>query len=180
MMPVEAVNQGDKAATPLRLQTQASTERQIASTLHVHIRDALMKTDITDCWGNMAGVLFWIALVAGAAANPGATPRAGHCVENVDQLGTGGDAEEARTWLAAILVRCSIVLGFEYGPSMMETVKTMVAVQRELERGSATSEASWESESQPFVERSDGLPPVFPQGQQGFADFARDFLACSS
>lgn len=30
------------------------------------IRECLIKTDLADCWNNMAGVLFWVALVAGA------------------------------------------------------------------------------------------------------------------
>ena len=94
--------------------------------MHIHIRNALMRTDTTECWGHAAGVLFWIALVAGAMANPAAAP------EGYVERRETGDDEDARKWLAAIVVRCSIVLGFEYGSAVMETVKRMVAIQQAL------------------------------------------------
>ncbi|KAK3071311.1 hypothetical protein LTR53_008848 [Teratosphaeriaceae sp. CCFEE 6253] len=95
--------------------------------LHIHIRNALMRTDTSECWGHGAGVLLWITLVAGAAANPAAAP--GGYVERRET----GDDEDARKWLAAIAVRCSILLGFEFGPAVMETVKSLVAVQKALD-----------------------------------------------
>lgn len=94
--------------------------------MHIHVRNALMRTDTTDCWGHMAGVLFWIALIAGAAGNPEAAP------EGYVERRESGEEEEARKWLAAVVVRCSIVLGFEYGAAIMETVKKVVGIQRRL------------------------------------------------
>ena len=98
--------------------------------MHIHIRNALIRTDTADCWGHLAGVLFWIALVAGAAANP----ETGFWTEGYQErrVDDFGEEEEARKWLAAIVVRCSIVLGFEYGTSVLETVKTMMEIQMGL------------------------------------------------
>ncbi|KAK5675121.1 hypothetical protein LTS10_012195 [Elasticomyces elasticus] len=100
--------------------------------MHIHIRNALMRTDTADCWGHMAGALFWVALVAGAAANPEVAP--GGYVHRRES----GEDEEARKFVAAIVVRCSIVLGFEFGSAVMETVKSMSGIQQALARVSGS------------------------------------------
>ena len=130
-----------------------------SNSIHIQIRDALIRTDTTECWGHLAGVLFWITLVAGAAANPGP-------IANEERH---GEDEDGRKWLAAIAVRCSIVLSFEYGSAMMETLKRMVGIEAVL---SGSSEPP---------QRTNGscVGPVEPpeiQMQRGFADFAQEFM----
>ncbi|KAK4553221.1 hypothetical protein LTR86_009751 [Recurvomyces mirabilis] len=100
--------------------------------MHIHIRNALIRTDTADCWGHLAGVLFWISLVAGAAANPETGFWTGGYRER--RVGDGGEEEEeeARKWLAAVVVRCEIVLGFEYGSGVLDTMKRMMRVQEGL------------------------------------------------
>ncbi|EMD00718.1 hypothetical protein BAUCODRAFT_180712 [Baudoinia panamericana UAMH 10762] len=94
--------------------------------MHIHVRNALSRTDTSDCWGHLAGVLFWIGLVAGAAANPAAAP------EGYIERRVRGEDEESRKWLAAIVVRCSILLGFEHSSSILETSKRIIALQQLL------------------------------------------------
>ncbi|KAK5123177.1 hypothetical protein LTR85_003375 [Meristemomyces frigidus] len=148
-----------------------------APAVHVRIRNALMKTDTTDCWGHMAGVLFWIALVAGAAANPTAAP-SGYADGN--EPGIRAEEQAAGEWFAAIVVRCSIVMGFEFGPSIMETLKRMVGIQQVLRQGSTPTDCANERiSSWPVgVARCYGpeLPPPTQQVQKGFADFAHDSM----
>ncbi|KAI5370323.1 hypothetical protein Slin14017_G012020 [Septoria linicola] len=43
--------------------------------------------------------------------------------------------KEARKWLAAVTVRCSIVLSFEYGEVILATLRRLVGIQQVLRRG---------------------------------------------
>lgn len=170
--------------------------------LPIQIRNALMRTDTSECWDQLAGVLFWICLVAGAAANPG--PLANEDREGID--------EDARKWVTAVGVRCCIVLSFEYGHAVLETLKRFVAIERtlatkrtketsppaatppygytgaELSRrstvfSSISSASSSTNGTRVWPYASDGqrgaLGPVEPlpgQMQMGFADFAQEFM----
>lgn len=143
--------------------------------MHIRIRNALMKTDTSDCWDHMAGVLFWITLVAGAAANPEAAP-AGYITRRESTF--SGEEEEARKWLAAITVRCSIVLGFEYGSSIMETLKRMIGIQQALRKTTMPWPTVQDIATLPGMPKTYGpsVPPPVAQVQRGFADFAQEFL----
>ncbi|TKA76038.1 hypothetical protein B0A55_05113 [Friedmanniomyces simplex] len=144
-----------RSLQPGTLSTEAAYMANCA--IIIHIRNALVRTDTTDCWGGLIGVLFWIALVAGAAANPEAVTTEGGYKERQREGGSGGgggeeeeeeEEEEARKWLAAVGVRCSIVLGFEFGPAVMGTVKRVVGIQRVLGRlrtVNVSSEGCWDS-----------------------------------
>ena len=143
--------------------------------IHIRIKDALLRTNMTDCWGHLAGVLFWIALVAGASANPQSSAVVGGYVVRRES----GDEEEARKWLAAVAVRCSIVLSFEHGGAMLETLKRMVAIQDVLAKG----EESRAVVDPLFVETAvvagaeGAYGPREPlDAQRGFVDFAQEFL----
>jgi len=104
------------------------SRRTDARAIHVDIKDALVRTELAGCWGHMAGVLFWVTLVAGASANP----QSAGLERGGGGRGETNGEEEARMWLAAVAVRCSIVLSFEFGGAMLETLKTMVAIQETL------------------------------------------------
>lgn len=97
----------------------------------IQIANALKRTNLDDCWGSDAGVLFWITLVAGAAAS-----------ENVPEDGTEvpmTEQERARRWLAAVAVRCEILLAFEHANAVLGTLSRMAEIQRLLARGSEPS-----------------------------------------
>ncbi|KAF2859830.1 hypothetical protein K470DRAFT_248603 [Piedraia hortae CBS 480.64] len=98
-----------------RLGANGSIAGDAHTTAHVKIRDALKRTDMTDCWGKLTGVLLWICLVAGAAAGPGE-----------------GEDLEAQQFIAAVLVRCFCLLAFQYGRSLTKTVKLMARIQAKL------------------------------------------------
>lgn len=98
-----------------------------ASSPVIQITQALKRTNLDDCWGAQAGILFWITLVAGAAASR-SMPE--------DDLAVPVTAEErARRWLAAVAVRCEILLAFEYGDAVLGTLWRMADIQRLLARG---------------------------------------------
>ena len=170
-----------KAATQLRASECKKTgETQVA--IHVQIRDALVRTDTTDCWGHMTGVLFWIALVAGASANFGGS------ADRSNRTGLASSASEegeARQWLAAVLVRCSIVLGFEFGSAVMETMKTIGGIQQALglvpvpgQVGDAVDAVTFSCLPEAGSYGPD-LPPAEREIRKGFVDFAQEFLALS-
>ena len=137
----------------------------------IQIKKALMRTDTSHCWDHLAGVLFWVALVAGATANPGP-------IANEERV---GEDEDARKWLTAIAVRCCIVLSFQYGHAVLETLKRVVAIEAVLgRRGSSARSLSPDSVNR--VSTPEGHeqrvfgPAEPPPLQRGFADFAQDFM----
>ena len=66
----------------------------------------------------MAGVLFWVALIGGAAARPGAAARLG------DWL--------LRKWLVAMSVRCSIMLAFGHGAAVVGAERRLLRVTERI------------------------------------------------
>lgn len=82
-----------------------------SSPLHA-LRAALDRSDLSNCWDDMAGVLFWVALVGGAAASPG------------DRL--------LRKWLVAMSVRCSIVLAFGHGAAVVGALRMLLRVTERI------------------------------------------------
>ncbi|EME88252.1 uncharacterized protein MYCFIDRAFT_86047 [Pseudocercospora fijiensis CIRAD86] len=159
----------------------ASTQKDEMS-WHLLIKAALIRTNLSDCWGHMAGVLFWMSLIAGACANPDSP-------SNKPRRELSPEEEEGRKWLAAIAVRCSIVLSFEYGGAILETLKRMVGIEQALAKAEAERGALGE-----WFSREDVVygPTMNTHGgteggscgtaQQSyasntFADFAHDFLS---
>ena len=133
----------------------------------MQIKKAIMRTDTSYCWDYLAGVLFWVSLVAGAGANPGP-------LANEERF---GDDEDARKFLTAISVRCCIVMSFEFGKSILETLKRLVAIERVLDGHKEPITVNEGIGTVPeTVEKTFG-PEEPPQMQKGFADFAQDFLS---
>lgn len=58
----------------------------------------------SECWGDMTGVLLWVTLVSGVAA------------QNSDH----------RRWLRALYVRCFLVLGFEHRSALIVSIRTFL------------------------------------------------------
>lgn len=90
------------------------------------VKQALVRTDVADCWDNMAGVLFWITLVAGSACG------------NVPILDGVDDVDQStRRWMATLTARVSVLLGFEHTAAVMQNLRKMVLIQEALRRGKA-------------------------------------------
>lgn len=106
----------------------SSTEATIFSYMPlVHsLRDAIEKTDISDCWGDMAGVLFWCTLVGGRAMRPAiGCHMVDGCEERDDSYGKN---ECCRRWITLLAVRLSVVLGFQYPDVVTTTLRRFVLV----------------------------------------------------
>jgi hypothetical protein len=90
----------------------------------------LRHTDLDRIWGGLSGILFWITLVAGAAAKKANLKD----INEAADLAIEREEEEARQWLAAVAVRCSIILGFEHGTATLGCLQNMLDIQDRLSR----------------------------------------------
>ncbi|KAK7536007.1 uncharacterized protein J3D65DRAFT_668459 [Phyllosticta citribraziliensis] len=109
----------------------------------------LSQCPYSDCWGDMTGVLYWITLVGAAAAAEGSA-------------GVGGSGtrrhERERRWLAALNIRCAIVLAFEHRAALVGSLRTMLeALAGCVDAGAATSSASSSFNSGGVQSLDDGL-----------------------
>ncbi|KAF2120439.1 hypothetical protein BDV96DRAFT_485209 [Lophiotrema nucula] len=75
------------------------------SALLANLKTALDNSDLSDVWNDMAGVLFWISLVVGAASRKS------------DKV--------LKKWFSALAIRCSIVLCFEHPEAIHSTLLRM-------------------------------------------------------
>ena len=127
----------------------------------VEIVHHLMQTDLDRMWGGLSGVLFFIVMVAGASA------KKAHVKELTEaaDLANERQEDEARRWLAAVAVRCSIVLGFEHGGSLLGTFKNMLSIQEKL------------SGRDRIMRQVVIGPDRRAAPQHWFGDYAREFLA---
>ena len=132
----------------------------------VEIVRHLRHTDLDRVWGGLSGVLFWITLVAGAAAKKARTKD----IKEAADLAIEREEEEARQWLAAVAVRCSIILGFEHGAATLGCLRNMLDIQDKLSR--RNMEQRRRQQQQVLV--GPGRKPAPPNG---FGDFALEFLA---
>ena len=142
--------------------TQGHTARPAT---FVDIVRQLRHTELDRIWGELSGVLFWITLVAGAAAK-------GAKVKDINEaadLAIEREEEEARQWLTAVAVRCSVILGFEHGTATLGCLRNMLDIQNRLSRSDA-------KQRQRRRQRMSIGPVGTPVSPNGFGDFAREFL----
>ena len=132
-----------------------------SSAAFVEIVHHLMQTDLDRMWGGLSGVLFFIVMVAGASARKAQAKELTEAADLVKER----QEDEARRWLAAVAVRCSIVLGFEHGGSLLGTFKNMLCIQDKLSGRHKTMR-------QIVIGPERRAAP-----QHGFGDFAWEFLA---
>ncbi|KAJ4353419.1 uncharacterized protein N0V89_005148 [Didymosphaeria variabile] len=71
-----------------------------------HLKTALEHSNLSDCWADMAGVLLWVALTAGAASRR-------------------NESKVLKKWFRALAVRVSIVLCFEHPEAMHASMLRM-------------------------------------------------------
>ncbi|KAL5462453.1 hypothetical protein PMIN06_001602 [Paraphaeosphaeria minitans] len=71
-----------------------------------HFQTTLTRTNLSDCWADMAGVLLWVSLTAGAASRR-------------------VDSRVLRKWFKALALRVSIVLCFEHPEAMCASLLRM-------------------------------------------------------
>ncbi|EON65083.1 hypothetical protein W97_04318 [Coniosporium apollinis CBS 100218] len=90
---------------------------------------SLTGTDASDCWGDMAGVLYWCSLVGGAAMRPVPDTSETDRWEDVE----GSDFEESehrRRWPTLLAVRLTIWLAFQYADMVTTTLRRFICVSR--------------------------------------------------
>lgn len=75
--------------------------------------DALEKSDMSNCWDYMAGVLLWIALTAGAASSK-------------------SDHKVLRRYFSALAIRVSMFLCFEHPEALHATLLRMANILKAL------------------------------------------------
>jgi hypothetical protein len=90
----------------------AATESNILADL----KDALEKSNLSECWSDMAGVLLWIGLVMGAASNP----------KHHDTV--------LRRYFSATTMRACIMLCFEHPEAIHATMLKMTEVVEALSK----------------------------------------------
>jgi hypothetical protein len=79
------------------------------------LRDALGKSDMSNCWDDMAGVLLWIALTAGAAS-------------------IRSDDKRLRRYFSALAIRVSTFLCFEHPEALHATLLRMMDITEALSK----------------------------------------------
>jgi hypothetical protein len=89
------------AFTPIHLGRRASSTASLrapsdnSTTFLTQLKATLESSDLSDCWADMAGVLLWVALTAGAASHK-------------------SDKKALKKWFKALAMRVSIILCFEH------------------------------------------------------------------
>jgi hypothetical protein len=86
------------------------------SLLH-SLKEALENSDLSDCWGDMSGVLLWIGLTAGAASR------------HVDDI-------VLKRYFSAMVVRVVLMLSFEHPEPLHATMLRMTELIENLRRQS--------------------------------------------
>ncbi|KAJ4412151.1 hypothetical protein N0V91_000619 [Didymella pomorum] len=77
------------------------------------LKDALDLSDLSECWSDMAGVLLWVALTAGAASH------------KIDDYAL-------KKWFRALAVRTSLLLCFEHPEAIHATYLKMSRIVEAL------------------------------------------------
>ncbi|KAG9186977.1 hypothetical protein G6011_10085 [Alternaria panax] len=96
--------------SPRRWSTAPTSNRR---SILQQLRDALEESNLSQCWGDMAGVLLWIGLVMGAASN-----------KSEDKM--------LRRYLSATTMRACVMLCFEHPEAIHCTMLKMTSVVEAL------------------------------------------------
>lgn len=109
--PVFSSQASTSASTCTSSETQRQHQRRFTTLSDV--KDALEKSNLSYCWGDMAGVLLWIGLVMGAASY--------HETH-----------KPTRRYFSALTIRACIMLCFEHPQAMHATMLQMTQVVEAL------------------------------------------------
>ncbi len=90
---------------------------------------ALARTDTGDCWGDMAGVLYWCSLVGGAAMRPAPKSPEADTWKDV-RSSELAERERCRRWLTFLAVRLNVVLGLQYPEVVTITLRRFICGAR--------------------------------------------------
>jgi hypothetical protein len=96
-----------------------------------NLQSALAKTDTSGCWGDMAGVLFWCALV-GSNCMHDALSKSDAFFQSDESLVNDLNLQKneyCRKWLTLLAVRLGVVLGFQYPEAICVTLRRFIHVR---------------------------------------------------
>lgn len=96
----------------------STTARSFPSNVVIQIRDNLLRTDLSNCWDSMVGMLFWCTTITGAACNDADD-------DDIEVLAT-------KKWMVAHAIRSSILLLFQHTHAMLRMLRTILVVQKVL------------------------------------------------
>lgn len=83
-----------------------SAPSNISTAFLTQLKNTLENSDLSDCWADMAGVLLWVALTAGAASHK-------------------SEQKVLKKWFKALAIRVSIILCFEHPEAMHASLLRM-------------------------------------------------------
>ncbi|RMZ68899.1 hypothetical protein GMOD_00002787 [Pyrenophora seminiperda CCB06] len=101
----------------------ATTQPSAPTNILADLKEALEKSNLSDCWGDMAGVLLWIGLVMGAASNK-------------------HDNKVLWRYYSAMTMRACIMLCFDHPEAMHATMLKMNEVVESLGQSGETQVAN--------------------------------------
>jgi hypothetical protein len=94
---------------------QASASFSCRPSILERLRETLDKTNLSECWSDMAGVLLWIGLVMGAASNK--------CEDKM-----------LRRYFSATTIRVCVMLCFEHPEAIHSTMLKMTSIVEALSK----------------------------------------------
>ncbi|KEQ73875.1 hypothetical protein M436DRAFT_81298 [Aureobasidium namibiae CBS 147.97] len=104
----------------------STTAHSFPGQIVIQIRDHLLRTDLSNCWDSMVGVLYWCTTITGAACNNADD-------NDIDVLAT-------KKWMVALAIRSSILLIFQHTDAMVRMLRTILVVQKSLRAQEEESE----------------------------------------
>jgi hypothetical protein len=105
------------------------------------IRHHLSRTDLSNCWDSMVGILFFNTLIAAAACNDTCNDTdtdADTDTENTAKpakdasSGMAAQVQASRKWFVALAIRCSILLSFSHTDVVVDMLSLVLDVQAVL------------------------------------------------
>jgi hypothetical protein len=90
---------------------------------------AFSKTNLTNCWGGMAGVLLWGSLIGATAAK--GLMAGGN--ENLEKF------KQTRRWLTVTSLGCMVIIATEHCHAITGSLRQMLEIQRVLNGGTGES-----------------------------------------
>lgn len=121
--PVVFSNMHGHSSLPFPLRRRPHTWTDHVTALLAQLKATLESSDLSDCWADMAGVLLWVALTAGAASHK-------------------TDVKVLKKWFKALAMRVSIVLCFEHPEAIHASLLRMSHVCEGVEGRTGESDES--------------------------------------